>query len=806
MPGEWRVAKAIAVPTPLRDALGGHPLVARLLAQRGITDPDAALAYLDPAQYRPAAPQELPGMTEAVAVIRGAIERGERVRVWGDFDADGQTSTVVLQEALQAAGARVDYQVPRRREGHGFHARAVRDALADDVSLLITCDTGIGARDVVQEAIEAGLRVVITDHHDLPEILPAAQAVVDPKMLAPDHPLRELAGVGVAYMVACALLGDGAEGGPLEQMLDIVALGLVADVARQVADVRYLIQRGLVVLRRSARPGLRALARVAELRLGDVDEDGIGFQLAPRLNAAGRLADAEMAIRLLLTKDEAEAQALADELEALNRDRQAMSDALLAEARARLQRAPEALRQPAIVLDGEGWEPGVLGLVAGHLAREYGRPAILIGHRPGRASMASARSVEWVDIHAAIASQRAHLLSEGGHPMAAGCSIERAKVDLFRQGLWAWMRERAVAPPKPILEIDAEVPWSEVDLDLAREIGRLAPFGEGNPTPVLLTGGGTLTRVEDISRRAETPHRRLFVDSDEGRALRFTWFNAQELPQVGERLEIAFTARVNRWRGRERLDLQFVDWRPAFERIAPEISRLVAGREVIDWRGEPNLAGAVRRLAATGGGALLLWAEGVLSEDAVRRAVAQEIHSRHDLRGRKSSVLGILAPPPGPEALQWLLEQVQPQQIYVLPLQAVREPSASAFLRQVGGMLRVALRDHEGWIDSLRMASRVGARQAAIVAALRGFEAQGKIALVVEDGRLRAYGNERGPGEHMEDTEEPGPGADTGARRKQAAAALAHLLGETSAYHLAFSTMPLASLFHSKDKQGSGGR
>ncbi|MHB0856435.1 MAG: single-stranded-DNA-specific exonuclease RecJ [Anaerolineae bacterium] len=798
----WRAPEPVDVPIALREAVGGHALIARLLAQRGIVDPQRARAYLDPAAYSPASPLELPGMAEAVALLRAMIGEGGRVRVWGDFDVDGQTSTALLAEALAAAGALVDYALPRRSESHGLNARAMDEALRDGIALLVTCDTGIGEYDLVAQAESAGLAVIVTDHHDLPERLPPAHAVIDPKRLGEAHPLRELSGVGVAFVLAKSLLEGHPGAAALDDLLDLVALGLVADVAAQVDDVRYLIQRGVQVLRGTQRLGLQALARAAELDLGTLSEEDIAYQLAPRLNAAGRLADAEQAVRLLLTRDAAEAEALAQGLEALNRDRKARTEATQAEAEERMRQDADLLRRPAIVLESDHWESGVLGLVAGNLARHYGRPAILIAHRAGEPSIASARSVTGIDIHQAISSQRQHLLREGGHPMAAGFAIVPERVEAFRRGLWEWLERNAPPLAEPVLAYDAEVPWEEVNLELARQLQRLAPHGAGNERPVLVTAGGMLARSEDVSRRRPTPHRHLFLDDESGRPLRFTWFHAGALPEPGERLEVAFGLSVEHWRGRERLQLEMVDWRPA--QMAEgghgpgHAPGLVAGREVLDWRRCEETETPLAALRAEWGDRLLVWAEG-LSEPAtsgLSRAQLADLASR--LEESPATALAILTPPPEPAALREVLRQLLPQLVLLLPPRPVLEDPPEAFLAKVAGMLRVALRDHGGRVDVLRMASRVAARQASVVAALRGLEAARRIVLRYESDGLHAYL----PREAADRSDEAGDDPETPEQRaarlaeaeRQARAALAFQLRETYAYRRAYPTLPAEAL------------
>jgi len=799
MPRNWTIPKHTDEGLPLLNLVGGYPLVARLLAQRGIRDAASALAFLDPTHYTPSLPFVLPDMQAAVDLLRECIACGEKIRIWGDFDADGQTSTAVLYEALLALGAQVDYRLPQRREGHGLPVRAIEEAVGDGVVLLLTCDTGIGENEAIERGIALGLKVVVTDHHDLPEVVAPAHVIVNPKTLAANHPLRELAGVGVAYMVARALLEGGEREAILESLLDLVAVGLVADMAGQVGEVRYLIQRGLPVLQRAARPGLRALMMVAGDDPATADEVTIGYHLGPRLNSAGRLADATWGLRLLLTQDEREAWELAEYLENLNRDRQARTEALSAEVEELLRQNPDILHQPAIVLEGEEWEPGILGLVAGDLVDRYGRPAILIAHLPDQPSAGSARSVAGIDIHDAITSQREHLVREGGHPMAAGFGIERDQVPAFRAALLEQLAQvKAPSTVAPHLMLHAEVDWKDVHLDLCREMARLAPFGQGNPNPVLMLTGGTLYGIEDVSRRRETAHRHLRVDDDLGHSLRVTWFNVEDLPPLGERLDIAFHLSVGRWYGVERPQLRLVDWRLASVSIGQALRGLVAEAEIVDWRSEP---GARRRLAdlqAAHGDELVIWAEG--ADRPMRGAV-----TRADLVGRRAEALAVLTPPPDLEALRWVLDQLRPHLIYLFPPEQVSELYPNQFLSKVTSMLRVAMRARKGATDTLDMAAELGVSRSAVVVSLRGLEARGKLVLHhASDGSLYAYRPEEAPPDARLWWEEENSPEDKTIQlqraRDQSRDALMSLLKQTRAYRGAYTTQPIATLFGNREE------
>ncbi len=320
--------------------------------RRGFDRVETARSFLDPKHYRPAAPADLPNLVTAVARLSRAIRERERICVWGDFDVDGQTSTTLLVSTLRDLGAEVSYHIPHReRESHGVNLPVLKELLAEGVELLLTCDTGVSAHEAVDYARERGVEFVITDHHDLPPTLPQACAVVNPKMLSVDHPLRELPGVGVTYKLAEALYEDAGRPGGAAQHLDLVALGIVADVAVQSGDTRYLLQRGLKALRRTERLGLQELIKLADLKPERLTEEDIGFQLAPRLNALGRLGDAQVAVELLSTLDRTRARILAAELEGLNAQRKLLVDQVMRAALAQIDRDPSLLEHSALGLD-----------------------------------------------------------------------------------------------------------------------------------------------------------------------------------------------------------------------------------------------------------------------------------------------------------------------------------------------------------------------------------------------------------------------------------------------------------------------
>ena len=782
---QWQFREPVETPPDLLALVEGHPLVARLLAQYGLTDPQRVRAFLDPAYYTPTSPYALPGMAEAVACVRQSIAQGKRIRIWGDFDADGQTATAILFEALSALGAQVDFRLPLRHEGHGLHPRVIYEAIQEGIGLLITCDTGTGDLESAEIAHRAGLALIITDHHDLGASLPKARAFLNPKVLKADHPLRELAGAGVAYLLAKALLEGTPHEGVIAGVLDLVALGLIADVAAQVNEVRYLCQLGLAALRATARPGLAALMALAHVDQATLTERDISYQLGPRLNAVGRLADAAEVVELLLMRDPARAQALAEKLEALNLDRRLHTEMLMRRVLDRLEAEPELLRQGALVVEGEDWEPGVLGLVAGDLARRYQRPTILIAHRPNQPSVASARSVEGVDIHEAIAAQGDLLLREGGHPMAAGFTIARENVPAFRARLLEYLRAKAITapPPEPVLWIDAHVPPHELTLDLARALGKLAPHGPLNPRPTFMVAQATMLRAEDVRRDQQSAHRHLYLDLGLEEPTRFTWFNAGPLPEADERIDVAFYIGVDAWKGHESLLLEVVDWRPASAQVEIPTPPLIGGREVVDWRFHADREALYAHLRAAYGDRIVWWGEGA-------EGLFPEAVSRLGLPEDPRPALAILTAPAGPGIMREVLARVRPQVVYILPLFPLPDETPDLFIQKVAGLLQAALRQYEGWLDIPRMASRIGAREEAVRIALQGLAARGHIALWEIEGRWRAFAPQEAKSPQEVKGARPVPKPSLAEARE----ALGYLLRETNAYRRAFMRDPLEGL------------
>mgnify|MGYP001084257150 CR=1 FL=1 len=571
-PKRWRVAPR--APSSYRSQFSDlPPLLAQVLYNRDVRDVAAVTDFLK-SDGEEANAFALPGMHTAVTRIRAALRREERIAVYGDFDADGITATALLVQTLQALDANVQPYIPDRvDEGYGLNDGALDALGANGVSLVVTVDCGSRASDAIAHAGQQGLDIVVTDHHSLGSPLPDAVAVVNPRRAldrrggSHDPRLDTLSGVGVAYQLARALLLSQRQS-PVtqrdvslqaEDLLDLVALGTVADVVPLRGENRILVQRGLERLNGMARPGVKALCEVARLRPGKVDATAIGYILGPRLNAAGRLGDAMLALRLLLTEDETEARGLARELDSLNRERQRLTGQACDLAR---KLALEADGEPLLLFAASReFLPGIVGLVAGRLLDEFYRPTVVveIGEEISRGSC---RSIPEFHITRALDDCEGLLQRHGGHAAAAGFRVANENLDRLTERLRGLaVEELSDQDLTPTLDIDAEVALSEMSWELQQALLHLEPCGCKNPRPLFASRGVPVRSYRAVGR--EGKHLKLRLSDG-----RLTWdaiaFRQGEWAgRLPDLVDVVYHLEVNEWNGRRQLQLNVQDIRPA---------------------------------------------------------------------------------------------------------------------------------------------------------------------------------------------------------------------------------------------------
>jgi single-stranded-DNA-specific exonuclease len=713
----WLEPIKINVPENFLQAIGGNPLVSQVLFSRGINDINSAKGFLCPEEYHATPPSEIPDLEKAANLIRKAISAQKTIGVWGDFDVDGQTSTTVLVSALREMGGNVIYHIPvRAEESHGISLPALQKFLQKGVELILTCDTGVTAQDSIEYAQNNGVPVIVTDHHDLPDVLPKAEAIINPKMLPVQHPLSSLPGVGVTYKIVeelWHLIGNDEKPG---QYLDLVALGIVADIALLKGDTRYLLQLGLEALRHTKRLGLQTIMAMAELNQSNLTEEHIGYILAPRMNALGRLDDANSMVELLTTSDIGRARILALELEGMNAQRKLLSDQVFQAAQAQLSTDPKLLDSPVLILSHPTWPAGVIGVVASRLVEQYHRPVILLSSPPGEAARGSARSIETINITSAIGANQKLVRQFGGHPMAAGLSLDPERIADFRIALSRTVQDMGLGIQKEKdLQIDGYLTLPELSLELVEDLERLAPFGAGNPPLVFATRDLRLTGYATVGRANE--HLQLTIEDELEHTQHSIWWQGAGNSLPDAKFDLVYSVRASTYRGQRDVQIEWIDYRVA---EAQSISLVDKKRpiEVIDLRGEPEPVVRINQLHRQE--QLIVWGE---AEAKGKKGCLD----RFSLSPADNLVIWTI--PPGPNEILSVLQKVQPARVYLFAINpGMDEPEA--FLKRLVGLLKNRIKSTNGIASLSSLAAATAQRIPTVKSALEWLNDHGHIRLV----------------------------------------------------------------------------
>jgi single-stranded-DNA-specific exonuclease len=542
----------------LAQALSVSSATASLLLARGVTTPGEAVNWMS--HQVPHDPFLIPDMEAAVERLHRAVFTQEPICFYGDYDVDGMSATALYLSFFGSLGANVRGYVPhRKREGYGLNAGAVQQLYDEGITLLVTSDCGTTSHREIGLAKHLGLDVIVTDHHQTGEEMPPALAVMNPHRAGARYPFLGLCSAGLAYKVVQAYqLRYGQAGVPLESLLDLVALATVADVVPLQDENRGFVHQGLAQISRGARCGIRALKQVAGV-MRDCSPETIAFRLAPRLNAAGRLDHAMLGVQLLTTESPAEAQRLAERLEELNRERQQIEAELMTQA---IEAVNEQALPAALVLASRRWHVGVVGIAAARLVERFHRPSIVIAVDEQGIGKGSARTVGGFDLYQGLAACRDLLIAFGGHPSAAGVTVQESRLDEFRERFAAvvsqWTQGAAAVPT---LHVDAEVQLSEVTAKLIKEIGAFHPFGAGNPEPIFAVKGLEIMQSRTVGEK----HLKMTVR--QGRSMPFDsiGFGMKSLLERGiparTPVDLAFLPELNHWNGYDRIQLRIRDVR-----------------------------------------------------------------------------------------------------------------------------------------------------------------------------------------------------------------------------------------------------
>lgn len=566
----------------LHQSGGIAPVVAQLLVSRGISDIAAAERFLDARMSDLRDPELLPGLESAARRVHEATRAGKKITIFGDYDADGMTSTAILLRGLRVLNADVDFYVPSRiDEGYGLNTTALEALAERGTNLVITVDCGIASLEEAAKARQLGMEIIITDHHEMLETLPPADNIVHPGLPGHDYPFLGLCGAGVAFKLiwrVCQLQSNSKRVSDrlrnyLLSAMGLAAIGTVADVVPLVDENRVLVRHGLKTLKATPTIGIEALMRVAGVdKRPELSAEDIAFMMAPRLNAAGRLGKGEMGIELLSTDSYDRAEELARHIDELNATRMTVEREITQAARdqAKEQFCPIE-DQPALVLAGRGWHPGVIGIVAGRLSDQFYRPTIVISQdeQGNDLAMGSGRSIPGFNLNKALHHCRQHLVKHGGHAAAAGLRVSDDKISDFRTAFCEYVASQLTADDyTPHLQIDAEASLSMLTLKVVKQLEKMAPFGQDNRRPTLCARGVSLGNQPKRMGRGEK-HLSVMLEQNEVR-LRAVAFNqgdwADTMQAHGGSFDIAYRPVLNEFNGRRSVELHLVDWKPA-ERV-----------------------------------------------------------------------------------------------------------------------------------------------------------------------------------------------------------------------------------------------
>ncbi len=745
------------------DAADGSTLLAQILNARGVLQAEEAKTFLNTDLYTATGPMELPDVDKAVIRISEAIGKGQRITIYGDYDVDGVTGTSVLLTVLRKLGAEVDFYIPNRAsEGYGLNLKAVSIlASKHRTKLIISCDCGVSNFAEIQFAKSLGVDTLVLDHHTMPEMLPPAVGIVHPKRLHEEHPLFHLPGVGVAYKVCEALLLDKGMPEEIPLLLDYVTLGMIADLVPLIRENRYLVKIGLPVLVNSARPGIQAL--LAQVKKSD-DTDLVGFGLAPRINAVGRLADAKIAVELLTTEDEDYADKLARQLQTDNLRRQELCEEIYAKAEMMISKKLDLERDKCIAIYDQGWHHGVVGIVASRLVEKYNRPVFIGELDPAEGTVkGSARSIDAIDLYEVL-KHNDHLLTKyGGHKMAAGFTVEAEKAEALCRGLTDTCNRMLIDKPlKATVKIDIQVEPAIVNEQMAKHLTKLAPFGMWNKKPTLCMKSVTCVSTRILGKDGKH-HRVTLEDTQSNTTFECVMWNTRgNVPADRQVVDAVFTPEINMFNNRERLQLVLSDWRDSQTMVfapAPQaavIPTAVPMKKVVgiaDYApSKPNVvAEAIASVDFapasedfTPGRDFSSQSSKLVWKDLRNHAKAAEILAKAvEKLGNNVSIFAENSPkqapfefvdrmtvglkqhlivwqtPPSNIVFQELLTSSGAQTIYLVSVPESEDAyDSSAFLKKLFGLVKYAVNKKDGQVEGEKLASVLGATKMSVALGL----------------------------------------------------------------------------------------
>lgn len=709
----WVQKEPLNVSSEIQNLFSNH-WVQQILTYNDIFTVEAAQRFIEPDYYTPCSGNEIPDLEIATDRLIRAIKTGEKIGVWGDFDVDGQTATTVLVQGLRNLGARVDYYIPvRRRESHGIKLDPLKTFLSGGISVLLTCDTGISEYESVLYAQQQGVDVLITDHHSLPDTLPTAMANVNPQRLQDDHPLKPLSGVGVAYKLIESLYKSLKNSDETDYLLDLVALGTVADVALLKGDNRFLVQNGLEVLKNTSRLGLKEIYATQRIQPGLIDETTIGFNLAPLMNALGRLADASPMVEFLTTDNLQKIRVFIATLDNLNERRKLITEQITLSIQSKLEKGTTLQNSPAIVLHQEGWEPGVLGIVANRIVDLYHKPVILLTGSPAGGYSGSARSIEKLNIIDAIQKNKAFLNHCGGHAMAAGLSLSADQLDAFTRNFNQTIAETyGDSLSRRQLFIDGTITFSMISESFVDELALMSPFGAGNPKPIFACNDLDIKNISTFGKKSE--HIKITTTDQLNETREIIWWRESENSIPDQKVDIAFTVGYSTFKGVKNIQLEAVDIKPS-ERVLTELRSKQNKIKFLDFRNSQPENEDWRTQTEN-----IFW-----YQEGIKEGIARYGNRSNTF---PAEILVINTIPPSYNDLKNLVFNVMPRKI-VFFANPPFGGTVNQLIKNVAMMINHIIHERMGLFDPMEIAIATGQRVLLIETILRYLEATGQISI-----------------------------------------------------------------------------
>lgn len=674
--------------------LPGGPLPDELLQwliAQGYDNFDTVAGFLSTQHYHPAPPTDIPDIREAATRINAAIDNGERILIWGDFDVDGQTATAMLVESLQRSGAReVTFHIPDRIEdSHGVQLPTLKRILAErNPDLMIVCDTGSAETEALAYAHEVGLPVIVSDHHELADPPPPVDMLVNPLCLPEGHPLRTLSGAGVTYLLLQVVFQQREQPRDSERLLDLLALGLVADVVGLIDDTRYLLQIALRALRKTKRPGIIELCRLNYINPEQISAEDIGFRLAPALNAFGRLATAHKGVELLTTTSAVQAATLAGEAQSLNKKRKLLTEQMTRSAMEMVENDASLLDWEALVLSSANWNSGIVGIVAARLVERYGKPTALLVEDENGNARGSIRSVPGYHVSEALEHIGDMLENYGGHELAGGLAVSAENFPMLRRRLSQGFAATATDVEAETLPVAAELALERLTLDFAYQVQRLGPFGQGNRAPLFQSSDVEVVSTAHIGNQMK--HRRMTVEDQNGVRRRVFWWSSGDHPLLEGRFDVVYDIGVSYFKDTPDIQLTLQGW----EQVAlPEPEPLEA-LTIIDCRRE-NPETVLQTFVDDPN--TIIWSEGLPQSQSPGHAFSALEPAQRLL---------IYTAPPSATQLTKALLRVQPEEVHLL---AVLPPiqDIGTFLQTLNGLAQTVLNKMDGAANLPMFAERL---------------------------------------------------------------------------------------------------